>query len=62
MKKFEELKSEYDLIHSKDTEVDCFLPVHLTTCKKETHLFKKDGTHNEQYYKWQLAAIHLPNL
>lgn len=29
IKKFEELKNIYDLQHGKDTEVNCFLPVHL---------------------------------
>lgn len=31
----------------------CFLPVHLTKGKEETSLWKKNGDHNEQYYKWQ---------
>lgn len=34
-------------------EIDCFLPVHLTIGGKENDLYKKDGSHNEQYYKWQ---------
>ena len=33
--------------------VNCFLPVHLTYDKQETSLYKKDGSYNEQYYKWQ---------
>ena len=53
MKKFDELKAEYNKLHNKDKSVDCFLPVHLTIGKVETNLFKKNGTHNEQYYKWQ---------
>ena len=53
MKKFDEMKAEYNKLHGKDKEVNCILPVHLTIGKVETNLFKKDGTHNEQYYKWQ---------
>ncbi len=55
-RKFEELKIEFDIVNSKKTEFDCFLPVHLTYGKKETSLFKKDGSHNEQYYKWQFLS------
>ena len=29
------------------------MPVHLTIGGKENDLYKKDGSHNEQYYKWQ---------
>lgn len=39
--------------HINDTEVKCFLPVHLDSNKVEKNLFKKDGSHNEQYYKWE---------
>ena len=53
MKRFDELKKEYDITHKNDTSVDCFLPVHLTTQKIETFLKKKNGDCNEQYYKWQ---------
>lgn len=53
MKKFDELKMEYDLLHKTDKEVSCFLPVHMTTGKVEKSLFKKNGDLNEQYYKWQ---------
>lgn len=53
MKTFEKLKIEFDNKFGKATSLDCFLPVHLTSGKVETSLFKKDGTHNEQYYKWQ---------
>ncbi len=34
-------------------DIECFLPVHLTVGRIETNLFKKDGSHNEQYYKWE---------
>lgn len=53
MKTFEELKIKYDIDHSEEREVICFLPVHLTENKVERDLFNVDGTHNEQYYKWQ---------
>ena len=53
MKKFDELKKEYDAAHKNDKSVSCFLPVHLTTGKIETSLKKKNGDNNEQYYKWQ---------
>lgn len=53
MKKFDQFKLDYDKVHSGDKIVECFLPVHLTINKVETNLFKKNGTHNEQYYKWQ---------
>lgn len=53
MKKFEQLKIEYDKKYKNSTSIKCFLPVHLTTNKIETNLFKTDKTHNEQYYKWQ---------
>ena len=53
MKRFDELKIEYDLLHKKDKQLFCFLPVHITTGKTEKSLFKKNGDPNEQYYKWQ---------
>ena len=51
-KSFTEVKSEFDKSYSSVDEYDCFLPEHLTTGKK-TSLRKKDGSANEQYYKWQ---------
>ena len=53
MKRFDELKIEYDLLHRNDKEISCFLPVHMTVGKIEKSLFKKNGDLNEQYYKWQ---------
>lgn len=53
MKSFEELKIEYDINNAETREIDCFLPVHLTENKIEKNIFNVDGTHNEQYYKWQ---------
>lgn len=53
MKRFEELKSEYDILNHNASEIFCFLPVHTTIGKTEKTLFKKNGEFNEQYYKWQ---------
>ena len=50
---FETEKILFDNKYGSAKEIDCFLPVHLTTGSKERNLFKKDGSHNEQYYKWQ---------
>ena len=51
---FEIEKNNFSEKYKISKEINCFLPVHLTLNSKETNLFKKDGTHNEQYYKWQL--------
>lgn len=51
--KFYEYKEQFDIDNAKIKEIPCFLPVHLTIGKKETTLKKKDGSWNEQYYKWQ---------
>ena len=51
MKKFDQLKLDYDKVHRNDKSVECFLPVHLTLNKVESNLFKKNGSYNEQYYK-----------
>ncbi len=53
MKKFDDLREEYYSSHRLDRQVVCFLPVHLTEQKQETNLRKKDGSLNEQYYKWE---------
>ncbi len=53
MAKFEQLKLKYNSEHQNISAVNCFLPVHLTYDKVETSLYKKDGSYNEQYYKWQ---------
>lgn len=53
MKKFEELKLEYNIFHKNDKYINCFLPTHLTIGKIETNLLKKNGEYNEQYYKWE---------
>ena len=49
---FTEAKQEFDSKYENVTEFDCFIQEHLTFGKK-TSLKKKNGTHNEQYYKWQ---------
>lgn len=53
MANFEQLKTKYDAEHQNISTVSCFLPVHLSYDKQETSLYKKDGSYNEQYYKWQ---------
>ena len=53
MATFEQLKKSFDINNKDVTELDCFLPVHLAKNKKENSFRKKDGTFNEQYYKWQ---------
>ena len=50
---FENEKILFDDKYRTAKEIDCFLPVHLTIGGKENDLYKKDGSHNEQYYKWQ---------
>lgn len=53
MDNFEQIKINYDNSNRGSKSVICPLSVHLDTKKIETNLFKKDGSHNEQYYKWQ---------
>ncbi|MDI9356845.1 MAG: N-6 DNA methylase, partial [Chitinophagaceae bacterium] len=54
---FTEAKQEFDSKYESVVEFDCFIPEHLTFNKK-TNFKKKNGTKNEQYYKWQfLYAI-----
>lgn len=50
---FENEKILFDDKYRTAKEIDCFLPVHLTIGGKENDLYKKDDSHNEQYYKWQ---------
>ena len=57
MANFEQLKIKYDNEHQNILAVNCFLPVHLTYDKQETSLYKKDGSYNEQYYKWQFLNL-----
>lgn len=53
LKKFEDLKLKYDSEHFNDKELKCLVPVHLNRNMVEKKLYKVDGTHNEQYFKWQ---------
>lgn len=49
---FTEAKIEFDNKYGNCSEFNCFLPEHLAL-GKETSFRKKDGSKNEQYYKWQ---------
>lgn len=51
---FEREKNIFSSKNDKINEIKCILPVHLSIDKIEKNLFNKDGSHNEQYYKWQL--------
>lgn len=50
---FSQLKILYDNDKNNEKEVECFLPVHLSKRLIETNLKKKNGTNNEQFYKWE---------
>lgn len=52
VKSFSQVKLDFDKKYSTTIEFDIFLPEHLTVTKKTT-LKKKNGSNNEQYYKWQ---------
>lgn len=49
---FTEAKQEFDNKYENTVEFNCFLQEHLTF-EKKTNFKKKNGTKNEQYYKWQ---------
>lgn len=49
---FTEAKVKFDSQHQNSIDYQCFLPEHLTI-NKTTSFKKKDGSRNEQYYKWQ---------
>lgn len=49
---FTEAKQEFDSKYENVTEFNCFIQEHLTFGKK-TNFKKKNGSKNEQYYKWQ---------
>lgn len=51
-KTFTEAKTEFDKLYSDEAEYTCFVPEHLTINRK-TNFLKKNGSKNEQYYKWQ---------
>lgn len=52
MNVFTEAKLEFDSSYGKALDYQCFIPEHLTINKRTT-IKKKDGSKNEQYYKWQ---------
>lgn len=52
---FTEAKQEFDRIYQFTREYTCFLPEHLTF-ERQVVLQKKNGEHNEQYYKWQFLC------
>lgn len=52
-KSFSQIKLEFDKKYNSAIEIANFLPEHLTLNKK-TKIKNKNGTKNEQYYKWQL--------
>lgn len=49
---FTQAKLEFDSKYKNESEYICFLPEHLTL-NKVSSFKKKDGSRNEQYYKWQ---------
>lgn len=52
---FLEAKNKYDETYKKSKTLDIFLPEHLTLVKT-TNLLKKNGSKNEQFYKWQFLS------
>lgn len=52
MKSFIMAKQEFDEKYKTANEFNCFLSEHLTL-NKTTSFKNKDGSNNEQYYKWQ---------
>ena len=59
MASFGDIKTDFDNNNKSTTEIDCFLPVHLTKRKKEGNLRKKDGSFNEQFYKWEFLSSYI---
>ncbi len=59
MATFEQLRVEFEIKNANATEYDCFLPVHLTSGKKENNIRKSDGTFNEQFYKWEFLECYV---
>ena len=49
---FTQAKDIFDSMQNQSNYFDCFLPEHLSIGKK-VYLYKKDGSKNEQHYKWQ---------
>ena len=57
VKSFTEAKQEFDKLYNTVPQYTAFIPEHLTH-SKVVELNKKNGTHNERFYKWQfLYAI-----
>lgn len=56
---FTEAKYEFDSTYGNAVEFQCFIPEHLSI-GKITSFRKKNGSKNEQYYKWQFlySLIH----
>lgn len=52
-KSFSQVKLEFDKKFGTAKEINHIVPEHLTTSKKSV-VVKKNGSKNEQYYKWQL--------
>lgn len=52
MTSFSQVKQTFDEKHANITDFSCFLPVHLTH-NYRTNFKKKNGSVNEEYYKWQ---------
>lgn len=50
---FAQEKIKFDNAYGTVHTIPCIVPVHLSVGKIEASLYKTDGTHNEQYYKWQ---------
>lgn len=49
---FTQAKEKFDSEFGNSSQYTCFLSEHLSM-NKITSLYKKDGSKNEQYYKWQ---------
>lgn len=56
---FQKMKVEFDIRNKNVAELICPLPVHLTINKIEKNLYKKDGTYNEQFYKWEFINAYI---
>ena len=58
-KSFTRIKQKFEVKYGNTSQYDCFLPEHLTYGRK-TNFRKKNGTKNEQYFKWQFfySIVH----
>jgi type I restriction enzyme M protein len=59
MKTFSDCKNEYNAIYKGITEIECFLPIHLSYGLTKA-IKNNQGSPNEEYYKWQFlySLIH----